>query len=144
MATPRSCTNLKQVLPSSSITGSGDTAIFSSLASLCHSVVRTALQGFQGYSIVCAVLVSIAVKTWGCQFSFFSASSIHTICSSVSMAALFPDGVFFVEWPTWARLAIVSSSEPPSLSADESQILGGLLVRPSGNMSKNMPDPPRH
>ncbi|KAL2399752.1 hypothetical protein ABEF93_000285 [Exophiala dermatitidis] len=29
------------------------------------------------------------------------------------MAALFPDGVFFVEWPTWARLAI---------------ILGGLLT----------------
>lgn len=115
MATPRPCTNLKQVLPSSSITS--DTAISSLWSALYTFVNPAALHHFHSCSIVCAVLVSIALQTWGCPASSFPASSIRTICSSNSMAALFPDGVFFLDWPTWARLAIVSVFRATTCSA---------------------------
>jgi hypothetical protein len=113
--TARFCARLKQVLPSSSITTASSTAAGSThLLALpprifLQSIFSSSVDHIPSCSIVSLVLVPIALQRWGSTSSSFLASSIATIPASDNMQDPFPDGaVFFLEWPTWARLALVS------------------------------------
>lgn len=118
MASARFCTRLWQVLPSASVTAARLTAI-DILVSLALPLPQTGLQSsfisssvdhIANCTIVFLVLVPIALQKWGSSFTSFLTSSIATKPVSGNMQDPFPEGrVFFLEWPTWARLAIVSS-----------------------------------
>ncbi|KIW67309.1 hypothetical protein PV04_06573 [Phialophora macrospora] len=111
----RFCARLKQVLPSSSINTARSTAAGSTLLLalsppriFLQSIFSSSVDHIPSCSIVSLVLVPIALQKWGSTSSSFLASSIATIPASDNMKDPFPDGaVFFLEWPTWARLALV-------------------------------------
>ncbi|EXJ58748.1 hypothetical protein A1O7_06178 [Cladophialophora yegresii CBS 114405] len=113
--TARFCSRLKQVLPSSSITTATSTAAGSTLLLVrppppvfLQSIFSSPVDHIPSCAIGSLVLVPLALQKWGSTSSSFLASSIATIPASGNMQDPFPDGaVFFLEWPTWARLALV-------------------------------------
>lgn len=121
MATARFCAHLKQVLPIPTVTYHNAASSLALTPSFVQLATGAALHLFHSCSIVCeALVVSSTIQTWGCESSLFAVSSIRTLCLSISMPALFPDGsIFFLGWPTWARLAVVSLSKTLMPFADE-------------------------
>lgn len=104
MAIPRTCTFLHQLLLSSL----NPSIIALNRASL-QSSINSPLHDIGSRTIVLLVLLSIALQTWGWSSPSFLVSSILCICSSLSMTPIIPaDAVFFLGWPTWAKLAVVS------------------------------------
>lgn len=116
--TARFSTQLKQVLSPSSVTaatGTNFTAIYSLPFTFCapqislKPILSSSTDQFSNCSIIPLVLAFIAFQKWGSFSSFFLASSIGTLPFTDTMIDHFPEGtVFFLEWPIWARLAIVS------------------------------------
>ncbi|OAP60650.1 hypothetical protein AYL99_05652 [Fonsecaea erecta] len=124
MATARFRARLEQVLLSPCVTTTIATTKSTAPGALSvafplprvflQSIVSSSADHIADCSIISWVLASIALRKWGSSFSSFLASSIPTILFSGKMLAPVPEGaVFFLEWPMWARLAL---------------ILGGLLT----------------
>lgn len=104
MAFPRTCTIFIQLLPLSLSPGN-----YALNRASIQSSINSPLHNTRSRDIVSLVFSSIAFQSWGWSSPSFLLASILCICSSFSMTPIFPaDAVFFLGWPTWAKLAIVS------------------------------------
>lgn len=91
------------------------------------------LDRIRSCSIVSLLFVFVALRKWDSATSSFLVPSNPPICYSRSMDrdhVLDPGAVFFVEWPTWARLCVVSLHPHDLVTIlTHVQVLGVLLVR---------------
>ena len=135
MASLRMYNMLRQVL--SSLTNSSNIAVITLVVpSKLESLTRPSLpplDRIRSCSIIFLLRVRDALRKWDSATSSFLVPSIPTICYSRSMArdhVLDPGAVFFLEWPTWARLCVVSRPFPHTITLlINVQVLGGVLVR---------------
>jgi hypothetical protein len=113
VATACDCLPLKQVhltpiVPAGGLAAPGGPALYISLLRTLHQfIISTSLSHIPNCSILFLVPVLVRQK-WGPCSSSVLPSSIPNDLRFDNMINPIPgDRAFFVEWPTWARLAIV-------------------------------------